>query len=68
MSDFRTPYAAWIGRPAANEDEMEEMRRVAWRNQGVLSVKLCDRRLTTDEQDALKEIAERLYGYRREDR
>lgn len=65
---YYCPLTKFAGRTPADEDEMNAMRRKAWREEGVLSVKLCDRRLTSDEQDALKEIAERLYGYRREDR
>lgn len=66
MRDFRTPYAGWMGKPAANEQEMEDMRRGAWKSQGVLSVMLSDRRLTAAEKKLLKDIGERLYGYSRE--
>lgn len=66
MSDYFCPLNKFGRPPAANEDEMEQMRRNAWKQQGVFSVKLSDPRLTQDEKNDLKDIAERFYGYSQE--
>lgn len=66
MSTYHCPLTKFAGRTPADEDEMNAMRRKAWREDGVLSVKLSDHRLTSTEKENLKKIAERLYGYRKE--
>ncbi|MCK6417942.1 MAG: hypothetical protein L6Q57_03260 [Alphaproteobacteria bacterium] len=68
MNDFKSPITKFMGQVPANEQEMDLMRRKAWREDGVLSIKLSDRRLTPTEKNRLKEIGERLFGYQREDR
>lgn len=68
MNDFKSPITKFMGQVPANEQEMDLMRRKAWREDGVLSIKLSDRRLTQTEKNRLKEIGERLFGYQREDR
>jgi hypothetical protein len=68
MSIYHCPLTKFAGRTPADEDEMNVLRRKAWREDGVLSVKLCDSRLSLSEKKALKQIAERLYGCNREDR
>jgi hypothetical protein len=45
---------------------MELMRRAAWRKQGVLNVAPSDSRLTWPEKEFVKQIAEKLYGERKE--
>lgn len=66
MSSYRSPLTKFSGDTPRNEEEMEMMRRAAWRKQGVLHVTLCDSRLTWSEKEFLKQIAEKLYGERKE--
>ncbi len=56
----RTPSAP------TNEDEMELMRRAAWKKQGVLNVSPSDHRLTWPEKELVKQLGEKLYGSIRE--
>ncbi len=67
MSDFRCSLNRLSGRTPANEEEMHGMRRRAWQEQGVLSVSLSNSQLNWPEKEFLKQIGERLYGYRREE-
>ena len=64
MSHYQCPLGRAAG--ASPEDEMELMRRAAWRKQGVLNVAPSDSRLTWPEKELVKQIAERLYGERKE--
>lgn len=64
---YYCPITKFAGRTPADEDEMNILRCKAWREEGVLSVKLSDSRLSLSEKKALRKIAERLYGYSREE-
>ena len=66
MSRYRCPLGTAAGQSPKNEDEMELMRRAAWRKQGVLNVAPSDSRLTWPEKEFVKQIAEKLYGERKE--
>lgn len=66
MSRYRCPIGKAAGSSPKNEDEMELMRRAAWRKQGVLNVAPSDRRLSWPEREFVKQIAEKLYGERQE--
>lgn len=45
-----------------NEDQLDIMRRAAWRQQGILSVSPSDSRLTWPEKELVKQLGEKLYG------
>jgi len=62
MSNYRCPLGSAAGQSPKNEDEMELMRRAAWRKQGVLNVSPSDIRLSWPEKEFVKQIAEKLYG------
>ena len=47
-----------------SQAEMEAMRRKAWLEHGYLSLSHADDRLTWEQREYLKQIAERLYGKR----
>lgn len=66
MSQYQCPLGRAAGASPKNEDEMELMRRAAWRKQGVLNVAPSDSRLTWPEKELVKQIAEKLYGERKE--
>ena len=66
MKNYRCPLGTAAGQSPKNEDEMELMRRAAWRKQGILNVDPCDNRLAWPEKELLKQIAVRFYGPRRE--
>lgn len=66
MKNYRCPLGTAAGQSPKNEDEMELMRRAAWRKQGVLNVAPSDSRLTWPEKELVKQIAEKLYGERKE--
>lgn len=66
MKNYRCPLGTASGQSPKNEDEMELMRRAAWRKQGILNVDPCDKRLAWPEKELLKQIAVRFYGPRKE--
>ncbi len=47
----------------ANAEEMEQLRRRAWTEQGVLTICPSDPKLTEDQRNFLFMIAEARYGY-----
>lgn len=51
-----------LGRSSLSEEELENLRRKAWWEQGLLIVHPWDMRLSPEEAKALNQIAERLYG------
>lgn len=60
---YRCPLGSMQGRSAASPDEMEKMRRRAFVEDGVLTIKLSDPMLSREERDMLHAIAEARYGY-----
>ncbi len=66
MSHYQCPLGRAAGASPKNEDEMELMRRAAWRKQGVLNVDPLDNRLAWPEKELITQIAVRLYGERKE--
>ena len=54
--------ADMLGRPPFNDDEIKNLRRRAWIEQGILIIQLSDHRLTIPQALYLREIAERFYG------
>ena len=42
----------------------EQVKRHGWREQGVLAVSLADDRLTWPERELVRQLGEKLYGYR----
>ena len=52
------------GRSPTTADEMDEMRRRAWLQQGVLAVRADDDRLTWDQRELVRQIGRKLYGGR----
>ena len=55
-------------RQPLSPDELADMRRAAWRQQGVLAVSEDDSRLTWPERELVKQLGNRLYGARKEAR
>ena len=66
MENYRCPLGTAAGQSPKNEEELELMRRAAWAKQGVLNVAPSDSRLTWPEKELIKQIAEKLYGQRKE--
>lgn len=60
---FRNPTTKFMGDTPASADEMEALRRKAWKEQGVLMINLSDPFLTEKQKELLRAIAERRYGY-----
>ena len=46
----------------------EEVKRDGWREQGVLAVSVDDHRLTWPERELVRQLGDKLYGYRKEAR
>ncbi len=46
----------------------EEIKRVGWREQGLLPVSVDDDRLTWPEREFVKQLGEKLYGGKRQPR
>lgn len=65
MNDFEHPHpsslAGMLGQSSLSADELTELRRKAWRQQGLLIVRPSDPRLTRTEAVLVRDIAERLY-------
>ena len=55
-----------VARPPTSEEDLERLRRAAWRQEGVLNVYQSDGRLTWPERELIRALGARLYG-RRED-
>ncbi len=53
-----------LPRAAASAAELETLRRRAWRQDGVLSLRDGDDRLTWPERELVRQLGERLYGDR----
>ncbi len=64
----RSPVLSSLGRflprAAASLAEMEGLRRRAWRQDGVLSLRDGDDRLTWPERELVRQLGDRLYGAR----
>ena len=60
---YRCSLGSMQGRSAASPDEMEKMRRRAYVEDGILTIRLSDPKLSDDERDMLHAIAEARYGY-----
>lgn len=58
---YRSSFSKLPSTPT-NDEQMELMRRAAWKKQGVLNVSPSDRRLTWPEREFVKQIGEKLYG------
>ncbi len=48
--------------------EPEQVKKDGWREQGMLAVSLDDQRLTWPERELVRQLGERLYGNREEER
>ena len=59
---LKSPLCAMLGPSPLSEDELAELRRQAWWEQGLLIAHPWDIRLSPVEARALNQIAERLYG------
>ncbi len=66
MSDFdstvRSSLSGMLGRSVLNHEEIADLRCKAWREQGLLIVHASDRRLSQQEAETIRSVAERLYG------
>jgi len=59
----------WLPRGYGGERRpAEEVKRDGWREQGVLAVSIHDQRLTWPERELVKQLGEKLYGQRDEQR
>lgn len=59
---LRTSLSARLPRPALTAEEIEALRRRAWRQAGVLSLDAGDGRLSWPERELVRRLGERLYG------
>ena len=50
------------GPSALSDEEISVLRRKAWQEMGLLIVFCSDRRLTPNEANIVRQIAERIYG------
>jgi hypothetical protein len=53
-----------VARPPTSEEELDLLRRAAWRQEGVLNVNRSDGRLSWVEQELIGALGARLYGRR----
>lgn len=62
------PLKSYLGRhqprAAASAAELDALRRRAWKQDGVLSLRDGDDRLTWPERELVRQLGERLYGAR----
>jgi hypothetical protein len=65
-SPMMTSLSRYLPRAAASATEMENLRRRAWRQDGVLSLRDGDDRLSWPERELVRQLGERLYGSRRD--
>lgn len=63
MRKQKSPITRFMPDSPSNADEMENMRRRAWIEQGVLTICPSDPSLTKGQRDMLLLIAEARYGY-----
>lgn len=63
MSLTHTFYRRALSGPTSRE-EIEAKCRIAWREQGVALLSPDDDRLTWDQQEIIRQAAEKLYGKR----
>ncbi|HEY4133683.1 MAG TPA: hypothetical protein VGO34_00580 [Alphaproteobacteria bacterium] len=66
-SPMMTSLSRYLPRAAASAAEMESLRRRAWRQDGVLSLRDGDDRLSWPERELVRQLGERLYGSRRDE-
>jgi hypothetical protein len=62
---YRTSLQNWLGRTPSSSDEIRAMRAAVWHKQGIVVI------MPEDLHDAqaqmmVRELAEKLYGHRRE--
>jgi len=65
-SPMLTSLSRYLPRAAATITEMEALRRRAWRQDGVLSLRDGDDRLSWPERELVRQLGDRLYGARRD--
>ncbi len=59
----------WLPRGYGGERRPpEDVKRDGWREQGLLAVALDDQRLSWDERELVRQLGEKLYGKRKEQR
>ncbi len=63
MSRNKSPLTKYMGNTPADADEIELLRRRAWKEQGVLTICPSDPSLSDDQRNMLLLIAESRYGY-----
>jgi hypothetical protein len=63
-SPMLTSLSRYLPRAAASIAEMEALRRRAWRQDGVLSLRDGDDRLSWPERELVRQLGDRLYGAR----
>jgi len=63
-SPMLTSLRRYLPRAAASVAEMEALRRRAWRQDGVLSLRDGDDRLSWPERELVRQLGDRLYGAR----
>lgn len=64
QSPMLTSLSRYLPRAAASFAEMEALRRRAWRQDGVLSLRDGDDRLSWPERELVRQLGDRLYGAR----
>jgi len=62
MTIPRSPLAKMIAAPPARREELDGMRRRAWRELGMLLVEAGDGRLTVQEREIVRQIGDKLHG------
>lgn len=67
-SPLRGPLKSYLGRhlprAATSAAELDALRRRAWKQDGVLSLRDGDDRLSWPERELVRQLGERLYGAR----
>ncbi len=61
-SHIRSSLASHVAQAPTGRDAMDELRRAAWREQGVLNIAPSDPRLRPAEREFVRQIGERVYG------
>jgi len=58
---YQNAFAPWQGNSPLSEQELDELRKRAWLEQGILIVSASDKRLRSFEKAGLCRIGARLY-------
>ncbi len=65
---LRSSLSSHAAKSLASEEDLERLRRAAWRREGVLNVHEEDGRLSWSERELVRQLGTKLYGKRQDGR